>query len=94
MSGELKILMIVAGLTLSAIFAFVCVFCKTRTPKLQFYRFINSKYGVFGIALIQKGFEAYLRRHIEPETYYFTYGTGKLQINITTVKSPSINFTL
>lgn len=55
-------------------------FCKNGKTKLQFKRFIDSKYGVFGICVVRKGFEAYLHRHLEVETYYFMYGTGKLQI--------------
>ena len=69
-------------------------FCKNGSPKLQFKRFIDSSYGVLGICIVRKGFEAYLHRHLEVETYYFVYGKGKLQIgdNIMKVQSPSNAF--
>ena len=52
----------------------------------------NDNDNIWGYALVHKGFNAFLHKHKESETYYFIYGTGKLYIDgyIYIIKSPQI----
>ena len=52
----------------------------------------NNEKNIWGYALVYKGFNAFLHKHKEAETYYFIYGIGKLYIDgyIYIIKSPKI----
>jgi mannose-6-phosphate isomerase-like protein (cupin superfamily) len=62
-----------------------------KDDKIKWLNVWDSVTSVCGFALVKRGFKAYLHQHIPAETYYFLYGTGKLQINdkIMTVSAPA-----
>ena len=62
-----------------------------KSKNIWFYNFIDSNNSIYGIAIIKKGFEAFLHKHVEPETYYFIWGKGVLNIDNKEeiIKSPS-----
>ncbi len=41
----------------------------------------NNEKNIWGYGLVYKGFDAFLHKHKEAETYYFIYGVGKLYID-------------
>ena len=47
---------------------------------IQFWNFWDSASSVWGLALVRRGFEAYLHRHEEDETYYVLWGTARLSV--------------
>ena len=62
-----------------------------KEDKIWYKNIINTKKGVLGICLVQKGYEAYLHHHQEEEFYFFLLGTGKTFFNGKTqlIKAPN-----
>ena len=56
-------------------------FYSQNEPKIKWFNFYDGFEGVYGIAYVEKGFEAQLHQHFESETYHMLYGKGKLYVN-------------
>ena len=56
-------------------------FYSNMVEKIKWFNFYDGKNGIYGIAYVEKGFNAQLHFHNEPEYYYFLYGKGKVYIN-------------
>ena len=61
-----------------------------KTNKLRWINLLDTSWGIIGITLVKRGFEANLHRHKEEEVYFFLWGTGKLYLDgyLETIKSP------
>ncbi len=60
-------------------------------PNLRWMTVYDSPDGVFGLALVYRGYDAPLHHHREHETYYLLWGTGTMWRNgaIESVSAPA-----
>ena len=57
---------------------------------ILYFTIYNEKDGIIGIALVKNSFKAELHSHKERETYIFTEGKGKLQIESSLLHSEAL----
>eukprot|EP00947_MAST-08B_sp_MAST-8B-sp1_P003358 g3358.t1 len=62
------------------------------TCRLSYAAVHDSAKGVIGVAVVKKGFKATLHHHLEPETYVFLQGTGRLYLagRVLEVTAPAV----